>query len=557
MTLRRSRTVQWRSLALALVTTLCLTVALLSPSCSGQQRFSRRMGFADAGRRGFRSSATGLPTCPFQPVPTPFESGVPDVLMKAINATQEMVYGVMEQYQVPGAALSIVYRSEVIYFAGLGTKNLSEPTATPDIDTIFRIGSVSKLWPAMLLFYSWQLGLVSIDDLISEYLPGFNMTNPFVKDHDNFAYIYLEELASHLAGLPRTSPCVADSAVPGVGCLNITTDQILANCQGQPLILPPSTYPSYSNFGPSLLGHGLAESVFNTSDYNDLVNQLLSLPMGLNSTGFGWGDSFDGNEAMRERMAVGYNSMGGGEASDQELGWEDPSGGMYSSPRDLAALISNLMKADDRYSTGSPSLFWSHILRRMMTPKFINPDDLSGFGTPFENYWVADYLVRTKAGNINGFSDIVGVIPELQFGFTLNFNSDIDVFNVTYELLQQMIPALQDALATNQPSAIPSPSPSVYVGTYGSGSVLVNVTSDDNGVLIMNGQPISYANIPNYYRITETISPVTQEPVTSCIEQQGYAQVGEYVEFTVPTGSATATSVSFPGYYYGVVLPRQ
>jgi len=43
----------------------------------------------DSLRRGLRGvSSTGLPACPFQPVPTPFDNGLPDVLLKAINATQ-------------------------------------------------------------------------------------------------------------------------------------------------------------------------------------------------------------------------------------------------------------------------------------------------------------------------------------------------------------------------------------------------------------------------------------------------------------------------------------
>jgi len=82
-------------------------------------------------------------------------------------------------------------------------------------------------------------------------------------------------------------------------------------------------------------------------------------------------------------------------------------------------------------TTGSPTT-WSELRLETLMAFQVFPFSLSRKG-----------LLLTSS------KDIIGVVPELQFGFTLNFNSDIDVFNVTYDLLQEMLPALQVRLPTN------------------------------------------------------------------------------------------------------------
>jgi len=263
------------------------------------------------------------------------------------------------------------------------------------------------------------------------------------------------------------------------------------------------------------------------------------------------------------RTAVGYNSDEGGVAPDQELGWENPAGGMYSSPRDLSTLVANFMAADDRYNVGPPVLFYSHVLRKMLQPRFINPDDVTGFGTPFENFWISNYLVRTKAGNIDGFSDVIGVVPELQLGFTLNFNADVETFNITAQLLEILIPGLTNVLLTMQPGPVPSPNPSALIGNYALGSVLIQVFADSNGTLYQNStsspvlQPLTYFGHGNLYQIVETLNTINSQPVTPCLEIEAEAEVNEFFEFSDLTGpNGEAQTISIPGYYYGDVFTR-
>ena len=46
----------------------------------------------------------------------------------------------------PGITASVVYRDQVLFTKGLGMINKKEPNTPPQGDTIFRIGSVSKVF---------------------------------------------------------------------------------------------------------------------------------------------------------------------------------------------------------------------------------------------------------------------------------------------------------------------------------------------------------------------------------------------------------------------------
>lgn len=47
---------------------------------------------------------------------------------------------------------------------------------------------------------------------------------------------------------------------------------------------------------------------------------------------------------------------------------------------------------------------------------YVNPDRETGFGTPWEIFYRGNYTIRTKGGNINGYSAIFSFIPELHLG---------------------------------------------------------------------------------------------------------------------------------------------
>ena len=52
---------------------------------------------------------------------------------------------------------------------------------------------------------------------------------------------------------------------------------------------------------------------------------------------------------------------------------------------------------------------------------YVNPDGLTGFGTPWEIVFVGNYTVRTKGGNVDGYSALFSFIPELKLSMSLEY----------------------------------------------------------------------------------------------------------------------------------------
>lgn len=69
--------------------------------------------------------------------------------------------------------------------------------------SIFRVGSVTKVFTALMLMMLKEQGKVRLDDDVSRYVPAFTVNNPF----DEPVTVTLRGLASHMAGYPRCVVC--------------------------------------------------------------------------------------------------------------------------------------------------------------------------------------------------------------------------------------------------------------------------------------------------------------------------------------------------------------
>ncbi|MCK5159243.1 MAG: beta-lactamase family protein, partial [Candidatus Heimdallarchaeota archaeon] len=100
----------------------------------------------------------------------------------------------MNYLKIPGMALSVVNSTNILYNKGYGYASLEEnKTVNPDT-TIFRIGSVSKLftWTAVMQLY--EQGLLDLDEDVNTYLSAFKIKKKFNQP------ITMKHLLTHSAG---------------------------------------------------------------------------------------------------------------------------------------------------------------------------------------------------------------------------------------------------------------------------------------------------------------------------------------------------------------------
>jgi CubicO group peptidase (beta-lactamase class C family) len=196
------------------------------------------------------------------PTPTSKPSRLPDPNeVKAL-----LVQMVNVEKRVPGIVVGMIADDpQERWVVGYGRLSATDERV-PDGDTVFEIGSITKVFTGILLAQAVLNGEVKLDDPISMYLPE-GVTAPEYEGKS----ITLLDLATHTSGLP------------GNLCHIITFEQMYAFLSGYRLTREPGSSYEYSNYGMGLLGNILVLSA-DQADYEALLLERIFRPLGMDST---------------------------------------------------------------------------------------------------------------------------------------------------------------------------------------------------------------------------------------------------------------------------------
>jgi len=482
--------------------------------------------------------------CPIHPLPVDLPKPLPEDITNAFHRVESVLEVLLKSStDATGVTFNAVYGREVIWKWSFGCKNLSQPEVPPDENTIFRIGSVSKVFPVLMMYDLYGKGLLkSFDDQLDLYATDFYIENPFYPGSRGITF---RQVASQLSGLPREAPCVA------IDC-NVTTERMFQMLENQSLILPPWTVPSYSNLGFALIGHILAERILQTP-YEHYVQKNILAPLHMENTGFQY------TKDVVEKMAVGYINKQ--EVPLYDIGWVSPAGQMYSTTKDLSVLIQLFLQSFNSSHQSSIGITGA-LLKEMLSPIYLNPDGTFLWGTPWEILFQNTYLVRTKGGNIDGYSALLSFVPELQLGISILWNgqaSETDTARTVYSIL---IPAFVKVLSSMQP---PPPQPknsSVYIGKYivKDSNSLYAIISEYQGLLLLELYQKPSILFLSVFLIDSGRKPnalqiYIPEGTLSCVTSEFLAYNMEFVVFSsVDPVSGHAVSFTLPGIYPGIIF---
>ena len=112
------------------------------------------------------------------------------------DAIERSIQRAMDEFQVPGMAISVVYDGGIYYSAGHGVLEMGAEQAVDDT-TLFQIGSVSKAFTAVAMALLADEGKLNWDDRVIDHLPEFRMYDPWVTRE-----FTLRDLLTHRSGLP-------------------------------------------------------------------------------------------------------------------------------------------------------------------------------------------------------------------------------------------------------------------------------------------------------------------------------------------------------------------
>jgi CubicO group peptidase (beta-lactamase class C family) len=165
--------------------------------------------------------------------------------------------------------------------------------APVDANTVFEIGSVTKVFTSLLLADAVRRGEVALADPVARHLPA-NVKVP----QRGGRQISLQDLAQHTSGLPRL-PDNMPFGDPLNPYADYTVEHMYAFLSSHELSRDIGGPSDYSNLGAGLLGHVLARRA--GTDYETLVRTRITAPIGMTHTAITLTD------AMKAALATGHN----------------------------------------------------------------------------------------------------------------------------------------------------------------------------------------------------------------------------------------------------------
>jgi len=243
------------------------------------------------------------------------------------------------------------------------------------------------------------------------------------------------------------------------GC-NITTDEAFANyATNGSIVFPTDYYPHYSDGAFAILARALEGPAGIT--WEDFLDQMVFPILNMTNTGYSYS-----TEIIKEFAPPLYSSFIVPDSlAFIDMDWSRPTGGMYSSANDLLKFASLFLTAD----TPNPAqkILTPGSIREMLLPSFINDDQSSGFGFPFEWFFApkSQMWMITKGGSFPGYTANIALVPKMNFGCVSLSNNLIGSEICTF-LTDYILPTIQDYLVKKDP---PPPNPgnlTAFVGTY-------------------------------------------------------------------------------------------
>lgn len=318
-----------------------------------------------------------------------------------LSGLADFVDGVMAQQiasqEVAGATIAIVHNGALLFSAGYGFADVDEGAIVVPGATLFRPGSVSKLFTWTALMQQVEQGHVYLDADINVYID-FDIP-PFEGQP-----IRVRHLMSHSPGLSD----VGGISVATVEELTPFGDWIKSHIPAR--VWAPGTEAAYSNYGVALVGY-IVERV-SGQPFASYVEDHIFTPLGMSSTTF----REPLPEALTARMATGYEIEDGRfMAQPFELFSSImPAGSASSTAHDMSRFMLAMLNGGQ---LDDVRILEASSVNLLMRDSLRNAPDLPGMAHGF--YVVQDQGPRLvgHAGNTGDFHSNLILAPESRFGF--------------------------------------------------------------------------------------------------------------------------------------------
>ncbi len=336
----------------------------------------------------------------------------------------------VEAKDLPALSIALVDDQTVVSARGYGFADPKAKTPATS-DTVYRVGSVSKLFTDLAVMQLVERGALDLDAPITHVLPDFKPINTFDKE------ITLRQLMCHRAGLVREPP-IGNYFDPDEPSLERTVKSL----NGTELVYAPESHLKYSNAGLAVVGFALEQT--QGQAYPRYVYRTILDPLGMKHS------SLEADPAVTKDLAKAVMWTYDGRefpAPTFTLG-ENPAGGLYTTVNDLSRFPSMLFAGG---KAGDNALVKPETLEQMWKPQYAKPGDERAFGLGF---MVSKLDGRRRVGHggaVYGFATELDALPDDKLGVVVVTSRDC-ANGVTSHIADV---ALRQMLAVKQNKPLP------------------------------------------------------------------------------------------------------
>ena len=436
--------------------------------------------------------------------PAPSDSEIHRMLVDRLgqrSGTAGIVVGIIE----PAGTRIIAY----------GSRDRNDPRPV-DGNTVFEIGSITKVFTSLILADMVRHGEVALTDPVARYLP----QGVRIPERGGRA-ITLEDLARHRSGLPRMPANFDPNTDPQNPYIKYSVNQLYEFLSGYVLPRDIDSRFEYSNMGAGLLGHAL--SLKAGKDYETLVRTRIWRPLGMEDTAITLPPD------MKSRLAVGHNNLF---QSTSNWDFQDAfagAGAIRSTANDMLRFLAAQLGYEQASLT--PAISETIAVRKE-----------AGAGMEIGLGW----LIRQKSGSeiiwhnggTGGYRAFAGYDPKARVGVVAltNISTPAGVDDLGFHLLDPDSKLLPPDSPLLQPpwesreTTLDAATLDLYAGKYQMQSVgMVAVIRENNRLFVqMSGQPrveIFAESDRNFFCKAEnariTFESEGKKPATALILHQG------------------------------------
>ncbi len=250
----------------------------------------------------------------------------------------------MKKSDVTGLSIALVDDRRIVWAEGFGWADQANAApATPD--TVYRVGSVSKLFTATAAMQLAQQGRFDIDKPLERYLPEFAVKSRFA---DGLP-ITPRSLMTHHSGLPSDLQRGMWTKKPD------PFDAVVGQLRQEYAANPPSTVYAYSNLGATLLGLAV-EKVAGDAFASHMDASLLK-PLGMARSSF---------STRCDRSPFASKAYRDGSEVEEPALRDVPAGGLNSTVNDLARFMQMVLGGG---AIGERRIIGPETLAEMLRPQ--------------------------------------------------------------------------------------------------------------------------------------------------------------------------------------------